>query len=1705
MRRNLALLVVSLSLLVGLLAIFINFTEIDIFLREALRAFIPQEWQDALRPFRAPMVIGFSPDWEATDVPLRSSISITFLTPMYASLTDQSVYIEPAVHGQFSWSGRTLVFSPTEDWPMQTRVSVTVTREARSWLLRRMERGFTFHFTTVGPPLVVETDPAQDAKYTTYQRERLTITFDKPMDPRSVEKRLSISPEIAGESLSWRDQQLIISGVLRPSTEYQIVIREGARDSVHGMGTLADFEWIFTTTEQQPYLDITGIGGETVVSAGAPAELKAQVLNVSRVDLDLYGIDVSSYISMTNFLQQDWRRLEMEEDPLRSWSLDTHVPPDRREQRSIEPGELEPGLYLLRARSPEGAEDNQILVSTKTALALKWTPRQLLVWATSLDDGRPMADVSLTAYDGAGNVIATGVTDEHGVFTADIPESVGRLHVLAQRGDDMSLCSDGWREGIEPWRFEEVLWRWESRADRYKLVLYTDRFLYRPGQRVYFKGILRLDEDGEYSLPAVGTPVAVTVEGHGGNVLYERTLETNSFGTTNDDLLLSDEVGPGDYFIKAVVNDEQYQTSFRVEAYEEPGFTVSVDVDRNEYMNGDAIVASVSASYHFGVPMAEAAVSYTLYSREYVFPWRDGSDGYEQVGPPVGGPDHGHEVARGEGITDEAGNLELALRADITREDTSQLFTLEATATDASGHQASGSEVFLVHRGEFYVRLKPERYVLSAGQRAVVDVQTLDMEGDPSGHRDLTYALYLVEWQKVQRGEQARAYWDWQEVISEVEMRGFTTDGSGRERITFVPRRGGTYRLRVQGRDDRGNRVLQMLNLWVSDVERRVEWRYEVHDRIRLITDQHSYLPGDIARILVQSPYDRATALVTIERSQLVDYEVVEMEGNSGVVEITVKAEYSPNVYVSVLLAPRDGSGDELPGFKIGYAELEVESTGKDLRIDLTPDREEYRPRQMATYTIRTRDHLNRPVSAEVSLAVLDASADALGEGSVAEAVSAFHGRRPLTVRTAHSLSVHVDRQRPVEDYGASESFSEREPEQPFADLVYWNPAVVTDENGVARVRFQFPDRLATWRALADGITLDGLVGAAVEDVVTNKDLALSPLLPHFLHSGDKAVIGAIVENRSDDTLEVRVSLTADSILLPADSSRTVEITQGHTAHVYWAVEASHGASATITMIADAPGMRDIAQHTLPILPFGEQRAVLEATTVDEEQLYRVVSLPPGAQAPSLEIDLSYSVAGALLDSLDYLSAYAYGCVEQTMSRFLPHVVVSELLEGTDVGEHELSSNLHRTVESGLQQLYRLQHYDGGWGWCGADESNPYHTACVVYGLTRVRGAGYDVNEQVLRRGVGFLQRSLLETRDLDLRAYISDVLAEYGEGDLSLARSLSERRRRMAVNAQAHLALALDALGDSAAAESIVDDLAAEALETAHTAHWQEEAHDLATMSSDGRTTALVLRAMLAVDPGHPLIPKTVRWLMWTRLGGHWGTTLETAEIIVALVDFLAAGAGGDADLSYQVFVNDQVVAEDEVTVDNMAEHREVTIVDLLPGENEIRVVRDGAGELYVTTSLRYCEQRDRLEPVRSLDGPVVHRQYEDLESGEPLTNCEVGDLIRVRLRVESPQEMWYVVLEDPLPAGTEAVAGTVSTAPIGETEGRRYWTHPDLRDEKSVFFTRHLWEGVHEYTYLIRATTAGTFRVMPAEVRLMYEPDVWGRSESAVVRIEG
>ncbi|TLM99520.1 hypothetical protein FDZ74_17905, partial [bacterium] len=332
---------------------------------------------------------------------------------------------------------------------------------------------------------------------------------------------------------------------------------------------------------------------------------------------------------------------------------------------------------------------------------------------------------------------------------------------------------------------------------------------------------------------------------------------------------------------------------------------------------------------------------------------------------------------------------------------------------------------------------------------------------------------------------------------------------------------------------------------------------------------------------------------------------------------------------------------------------------------------------------------------------------------------------------------------------------------------------------------------------------------------------------------------------------------------------------------------------------------------------------------------------------------------------------------------------------------------------------------DGGWGWWYDDKTDVYQTAWVVFGLAVTREAGYAVETRVIERGANYLLDEIKSNELMDprIQAYALYSLARAGYGNRELTLALVEQVYALDAFSQAGLALALQKLGEKDQAKTVLDILN-ETLRTNGTASfWAADRvdgkyHNM-TMSSSIRSTALGLTAFLQIEPDSENIPQLVSYLMKQRKAYGWGTTNETAFTLLALTDFVRQTQQNENAINYQVLINDQPITSGMVTRGEPAVAILLPLDEMQTGPNLFKIVTSGEGMLYFDLISRISQDLPSIDPAGTIE---VSRTYTDPKTKEPVTHLQVGQLVRVSVRIKGPANaIYYVLVEDHLPAGLE------------------------------------------------------------------------------------
>ncbi len=1730
-----------------------------------------------------PAVVSTYPANDTRYVGPSDLITVTFNQPMNRPSAQEHFSLKAGtrnVPGRFVWrDDMTMVYRPAEKLALDTTYTGRVEAGAQSAAGAPMPKPIEWSFRTVGTPTVKETRPKDGATYFD-SYDDVQVFFSNPMDQSSLGLSLTIVPTVTQVYSYWYSSDTIwhIHANWQPSTQYTVTWGRGATDR-NGLPLDKEYRLSFTTHALGPWVYLYRRGDEAFFSAGDPAVVYVSHRNTGRLDFALYGVSPEQARRYSSRYTANWREYTpATEDLLRSWAITVTAPLNVAgivsTTLTLTDGvPLPPGLYFLRVQENQGRTRDQIAFAvSRYQLTLKRSTTQALVWAGELRTGDPAPGLKLAFYDRDGYRLGTATTDEDGVaqvtFPAPANPYMGLWAFAAEdtanttADADFGVVASWWNSGLEGWSFGLPF---TLSREPYRAFLYTDRSIYRPGQTVYFRGIVRSDDDGTFSVPQ-GLQVPITVYDGWGRKVHEKQVVLNEFGAFDGQLTLSEEAATGSYHIDVQLTDpaqprewRSFSHSFVVAEYRKPEFAVTVQTDRDEYTHGDTIKMAVDAQYYFGAPVVGGKVHWRVMTEPYYFSlpeekadgWYSFTDYDEEWDWERGPSRQADVVTEGAGQTDAQGQFATEVKADISQKKTSQRFTVEASVVDLNDQEVSNRTAAIVHKGLFYIGLRPDDYVGAVGKPQIIHTLTVDPQGEPMPGVALDVSFYQRKWYSVrQKDADGYFYWTWTHTDTLMATAVVTTGADGRATAIYTPTVGGTYRIVATGTDERGHDQAKRGNVirsavfqWVTGRE-YVSWRMEDNDRMDLVVDKREYQPGDVAEILVPSPYREGRLLVTIERGQLISHQVLTQTSNSMVITVPVLSEYVPNVYVSVVVLKRPTADDPSPGFKVGYAELKVTVAEKVLNVTITPDKETYGPRDQVSYRLKALDAQGRGVHAEFSLALVDKAVLALTDDTTGRIVDAFYSQRWLGVETAGSLVrglEHVNLRAARESgaeagKGGGGGEGEGLVRRFFPDVAYWNAHVVTDRSGEATVTVDLPDNLTTWQMRAIGVTgPDTLVGDTTSDIVTRKPLLVRPALPRFLVADDEVRFLAIVHNYTAGPLDVAVSLTAAGVRVKDAPTQRVTIPAGGAERVTWDVVVGKNEQVTVKVTAQAAAGAepDAVELTLPVYRYSAPEVVATAGEVDKgDKRTEVIQLPASIDTGQgeLTVRLDPSLAAGMREGLKYLRDYPYLCVEQTVSRFLPNVLTYRALKTLGVKNEELERELPGVVQSAVQRLYKYQNPDGGWGWWGGESSRPWLTAYALYGLQTAKEADFAVDDDVMRRAADYLKNYLaLKTDaraapDLDTRAYVLYVLAETGQGDTGRTIALYEQRQGLAHYGRAFLlmAMAKQVGRDDPRVKTLLSDLTNAAILSATGAHWEESSRHYWTMNTNQRTTAIVLSALVRADPANPLIPNTVRWLMVSRQEGRWETTQETAFAVLALTDVMLSTGELEGRYTYRVTFNGRTIAERAVTQANVGEQETLVIdaADWLIGldkKNELTIERlPGDGKLWYTAHLRYFLPAQDI--LASSQGIGIAREYlpygakaDELTAG--VRTCQVGDVIQVKLTIMAPNDLHYLVVEDWLPAGFEAVDTSLKTTSAAYEEPtltgkeRRWWwyyvTSTDLRDEKAVLFATRLPKGTYEYTYLIRATAAGEFRTIPTFAYEMYFPEVWGRSDGGVFTV--
>lgn len=1409
------------------------------------------------------------------------------------------------------------------------------------------------------------------------------------------------------------------------------------------------------------------------------------------------------------------------------------------------------------------------------------------VWVHSLKTGNPVEGAVVKMVDGANEEKHKAVTDAQGfaefpgLKTLDPERKMrewkqGKWFIVASTNDDISMIDlKGWSRGINGYDFNITSTKLTKR-NNFLMQAITDRPLYKPGDNVRIKVFARQWDHESLKLldPDEGELFVEVVDSRSNKVLEKTSVIMNPFSTGQLNFTLPKNAATGTYTIQ-VYNKLGYTLSksdaFSIEEYRLPPFKINMSSAKDNYTIHEMVPLSGRAEYHFGggVKNAKGTInaSYTAEAyvpdkpelQQYSFGitesytnWWDTNTGYDEV----------IRFYQDNITSDETGAFNTAIKLPKSRINKYGKLILEAGFSDDSGKTIANRMSVKVHPTDFYLGLKTSEWVYKPGEDLAMKVVAVSPEEKTLAGKKVKLTLMQRKYNTVRRRGTGN-YFHYETVTEDKEVSKceFITKRSA-SGCELKPASAGYYIVQAESKDASGRKVESSLSAYVTGSDYIGWWRQD-HDRIDLIPEKSKYEIGDTMRVLVKSPYDKARAIITVERHGILHREERDLIGGAQVIEVPLNKEsYAPGVYLSVVLI-KGRTSDKIdgdidlgkPSFKMGLIPVEVVNSATRLQVKSKTSKAEYKPGEEISASIKVTDINGKGLESEVAIAVVDEAILQLAGDYMKkyEVHDGFYQIPDYDVTTSETL-VYLLGRRHFGKKGASagggggkDGMKLREL---FKAVAYWEPALMTDVNGNAEFKFKAPDNLTGWKIISVAVDRNHRFGNGGSSFKTNKELMLESVLPNFATEGDVFDARFVVHNRSKNKLDVNVNLKSAALDITGKADKKIVVNKSDKTIVDYPVKVGNAEEAIIEIRADGGVDKDGMRLTLPITKYLSLETFGTNGTTIQKQIKEALDIPKGIRTDvgGLEVLLSSSVLSHLDDTFKYVFDYPYTCWEQQLTKALMYrnnITLSSYL-GDDVRIEKDTAT--KEVEATLANAALFQTSSGGFAyWKPQDRlTDPYLSAYTALGFSWLTESGYEVDEKVDKKLDGYL-RSLLnkdwswpwfysERSKATIRSMVAYLHAKGGEDNSSVINKLYEERNLLSLFGKGFLLMAMHHTGESMKPqlEKLKQEILNHSEITSDKIQFREQADDgfSRILHSTTRSNCLLLTAFTETDPVSKQIVPLMRFVSTSRRANRWNNTQENLYCLNAMHDytrvyerdmpnFTVNGAVGEHDLGETSF--DSFQAKPKLFNYPFSEKDPGT-------KSELVLDKKGDGRLYYTARMKLAYQQVRKDTVNS--GMTVIRQYYvkdgktwQLVQGD--ANIKRGDLVRVQLKVSVPAERLFVALNDPLPAGLEPVntalaAASTTDAASGESDDSAgsytwneddYWMgayktggfyHRELRLKSVQYFADFIAAGDYELNYVAQAIATGTFNANPTLVEEMYSPETYGKGAPATFIIK-
>lgn len=1524
----------------------------------------------------------------------------------------------------------------------------------------------------------------------------IRIDFSAPVDTALAKEHIKLNPD-----LTWRlesdGRSVFLKGDFKTDKTYTVTVSRGLIGS--DATTLeTDFSQNVRFGNMDPSVAFKNKGVYLLRSGNR--NIAVESVNIKKMSVEVEKVFMNNLVHLLYSDSYEYYWWDIPENLGRRVLTETMDLPERRNtlQTTVIPleeleGQGRKGVFRVVARSYEDywRSDSMLVLMTDMGIIARRAEDSLVVWINSLDKMEAMSGVSVTLYSSNNQVIATKATGADGTCKFDglpdlLKEEDFRPYVIvATKNDDVTFLK--FDDTEMPVATFDVGGN-PTVTSGYEAYIYPERDIFRPGEKARLAAIVR----GKGITIPGSFPVNIKVTDPRQQTFYETVASSGPQGMLSFEVTFPDYSMTGRYKVSMeVAKNVIGRTELNVEDFIPDKIKVLLTTDKKTYSTGESVQMNIEGQTLFGPPAANRAVEAKMVIRRHAFSPKKWSD--FQFGVSDKSFDD-LEVQGGKSVLDESGLWKTEVKIPQNMDPGTALKgVLSATVKEHGGRAVSAYADVDIHPYPYYIgmRRKSKDYA-EIGQKYDIECIAVDPSGALKDIDNLSVKVYQYVYHSVLRQDRNGYYRYVSEVNREIRDSFAFTPGKGKF-ISVTPTNYGRYEVVATGPDGGTETAIQFYaSGWGYS-----PWAMDNPDRVEMEVEKASYKVGEKAKILIKAPFPGKVLLVT-EREKVYDFKVFQMRENTATVEVPIKNDYRPNVFVSatIIKSLEDYDG-KTPMRAFGVTPIMIDNGDRNLALEIKAP-EAVRPGSKLELEVKVNNNRGGTL---LTVAAVDEGILQLTDFTSPDPMPFFYGKKRLETRAYDIYSYVLPEVAPSEsapggDYMEKVRKKHLSPVgvRRVEPVSLWSGIVKTDGRGVAKISFDVPQFQGRLRIMAVGAA-DNYFGAARDDVYVRDKITLTPTFPRFISGGDEFFVPVTVYNATGQDADINVSLKIEGAVEAVDGTTKKVFVKNQSEQITGFELVTNGAMGKVsfTLEAKGGGAKTFTKTNLPIRPAAPPVTTTHSYSIEpgkSVQFDFMNSYIPGTGDVKIMVSSLPSLEFA--GGLQYLLKYPHGCIEQTTSKVFPLLYFDDLARtaAPELFDHNGAGYF---VMEGIRKISSMQMNDGAFSyWPGGSYSSDWGSIYASNFLVEARAAGYNVPDDVYDKMISWLtQISAKNYKDdyygLRRQAYIAYVLALANHPSKDLAMYLKENALdKLGMAGSFQLALSFSKMGDMKTAATLIPT-------EIHPPSVERETGG--NFTSSVRDTAIMLNVVAEIFPESPSIAPLMNELSRNMKNGRWMTTQDNAFALLAVGKVLQRNNGKKC--KGEIMVDGR---KHTVIGENGASVEDSSFIN-----KKISINSKGDGTCYAFTQVWGIPSDGDINEYSK--GIEVTRAFLDI-NGNPISNnvFKHGEMVIAKITMTATSaSLQNIAIDDMLPAGLEIENTRLASKEEIPWLSQKSFvpSYLDIRDDRLLLYTDLSFRNTRVFYYALRAVTRGTFTLPPVSAEAMYNPEFTGINSSGIVKI--